>query len=910
MMRRVADHMVAISFSSALLLLLLIGGLSYVSTTRLLNDAASVTHTHNVIEHIATLRIELAEAETAHRSYLLTGEEFHLQPYEMTRAQIRQLVGELRTLTADNVQQHARLTSLETLIDRRFVIFDATVTVRREQGLNAVAAVVGTNQGYQTTSTIRSTLGAMEEEERTLLAQRAALSAQAANNTLAIIGLSSLLAIGIVAIASLVTTQANRARTQALAALCIANDELETQVQERTAELLATNQTLQAEVVERERVEQELRESEASFRLLFANNPHPMVVFDRETFIFLEVNDAARHKYGYTRTEFLQLSLMDIRPPEDVPHALRHIQQEAGKPIYAGEWRHLTRDGRVIDVSVLGHDLTFYGRPARLAIAHDITERKRVERERDQAEAALREREASFRLLFANNPLPMVVTDAETLAFLEVNTAAIEKYGYTRDEFLQMWLPDLRPPEDKPRLLSQVSQASGKQILAVEGQHLTKTGRIIDVEIVVHSIEFYGRSARLGVAHDITERKRVEAELAAERANMEQTIIKRTHELRRERDHTRAILEALSEAVLVADQQGTIQYLNPAATRLMGLHPDQAIGQHWWPWQYANQQETLAQMQAAVCAGCTWQGELINLRNDGTSYDAAITIAPLFEPEQPEQPTGFVSVQRDISLVKAAERLKDQFVSNVSHELRSPISLITLLVGSLEMLYARLDDAKRLAIIRDIRQHTRVLSDLIGDVLEISRIDSGRIATEQQAVNLALLMHEEVERMLPLALKKTQQLTIQGSDELPVVGHEGQLRQVIRNLLNNAIKYTQDGGHITCRYRTIELPGTGLATTDAKLVPEQWPGMHNLPPGCWAALAIADTGIGIAPNDLMHIFERFYRAQSQGDIPGTGLGLSIAWELVKRHGGYLEVSSTPGGGSCFAIYIPLQEDIS
>ena len=243
-----------------------------------------------------------------------------------------------------------------------------------------------------------------------------------------------------------------------------------------------------------------------------------------------------------------------------------------------------------------------------------------------------------------------------------------------------------------------------------------------------------------------------------------------------------------------------------------------------------------------------------------------------------------------------AARLKDRFVSNVSHELRTPLSVITLLSGNLDMLYERLDDGKRRKMVQDIREYGRVLNDLIDNVLEISRIDSQRVSHEVRRVDLGHLAHQEAEKQLPLAQKKSQTLHVTGEENLCVQGNDSQLRQVISNLLNNAIKYTPVGGKITCEYR--------VHAGNGNLVGE-WPGTEGLSPDRWAALRVADTGIGISQQDLPHLFERFYRVEAQGNVPGVGLGLSIAKELVGLHNGQIAVASRLGEGTVFAIYLRL-----
>ncbi len=374
----------------------------------------------------------------------------------------------------------------------------------------------------------------------------------------------------------------------------------------------------------------------------------------------------------------------------------------------------------------------------------------------------------------------------------------------------------------------------------------------------------------------------------------------RALELQTERDRTRSILEALGEAVVVTDLEGTIQYVNPAIVALTGFASEELLGQSWCLWQSDRYPaDFYAQMEETVRTGQTWRGEVTNKRKDGTLYDAMLTVAPLFDPHDPNQPVGFVSVQRDITPLKEAERLKDRFVSNVSHELRTPLSVITLVADNLDTLHQRLDDDIRRQMIQDIQKHAQALNDLIDGVLEVSRLDSGRVSVERERLNLVQLSREEVAKQLPLAQKKSQNLCATGVEQLVVWGNDVQLRQVIRNLVNNAIKYTPEGGQITCE--CLVRGGDAISET-------AWPGSADLPPGRWAALRVVDNSTGISREDLPHLFERFYRVKAQGNIRGAGLGLSIARELIELHSGHIAVASTWGEGSVFAIYLPLLEE--
>ncbi len=402
---------------------------------------------------------------------------------------------------------------------------------------------------------------------------------------------------------------------------------------------------------------------------------------------------------------------------------------------------------------------------------------------------------------------------------------------------------------------------------------------------------------------------RLHEQLRQYAGGLAETVSQRTRELKAERDRTQAILESLGEAVIVSDVSGAVLYTNPAVAELTGFRSEETLGQNWWALQGDGHSSAVyAQAQAALGERKTWRGETTSRRKDGTLYDAEVTVAPLFSPEDSSRLIGSVWVQRDISPLKEAERIKDQFVSNVSHELRTPLSVLTLSVGNLDRLYARLDDDKRRGMVRSIRERVALLNDLVEDVLEVSRIDSGSMSAERQEVDLALLVREEADKQRPLARARRQVLRVIGLEELIVRGDEGQLRQVIRNLVDNGIKFTPEEGQITCECRL----QVGLPLLAG---PGAW--ITGLPPAAqdkglalrrWAVLRVLDTGIGIEQKDILHLCERFFRVKTQGNIPGTGLGLSIARELVELNGGRIAVASVPGEGSAFSVFLPLEED--
>src|SRR5450755_473729 len=167
---------------------------------------------------------------------------------------------------------------------------------------------------------------------------------------------------------------------------------------------------------------------EARFRLLFEANPLPMWVYDCETLRFLEVNDAAVTRYGYSQDEFLAMRITDIRPPEDVGLLLQNLATERPRLEQSGPWRHRLKDTRIIDVEIASHLLNWNGRRASFVVAQDITERRR-------SAECLSESEERFRTAFEHAPFGMCLTNLEG-RFLQVNGALSQMLGYSKQELL------------------------------------------------------------------------------------------------------------------------------------------------------------------------------------------------------------------------------------------------------------------------------------------------------------------------------------------------------------------------------------------------------------------------------------------------------------------------------------------
>ncbi|NPV07610.1 MAG: PAS domain S-box protein [Anaerolineae bacterium] len=365
--------------------------------------------------------------------------------------------------------------------------------------------------------------------------------------------------------------------------------------------------------------------------------------------------------------------------------------------------------------------------------------------------------------------------------------------------------------------------------------------------------------------YDITHRKLVEESLVASRRLFER------------------MFHSMRDAVFVVDADMTIQQCNPAASEIFGYTEVEMVGQsttilHGSP-------ETHESFNAALVSGLREKGflflsELPMRRKSGEVFPTDLTVVPL--EQEVGEGTGYVAVVRDVSDRVALDQMKSSFVANVSHELRSPLSSI---MGYAEVLLdsdpAELTPTQRefLQVIYDSSQRLKWLVD---DILDVSRIEADQFRLELAEVEPDVLVERTIEVLRPKAEEAGLALHSVIAAALPRVRADARrLQQVLENLVNNAIQFTPAGG-------TVQV---SLRAEDAG----------------YLVLEVVDTGVGIPPEDLPIIFERFRRGRNanQASAGGTGLGLYIVRSIVAAHGGRVEVESEVGRGSTFRAYFPL-----
>jgi PAS domain S-box-containing protein len=331
-----------------------------------------------------------------------------------------------------------------------------------------------------------------------------------------------------------------------------------------------------------------------------------------------------------------------------------------------------------------------------------------------------------------------------------------------------------------------------------------------------------------------------------------------------------AIVASSDDAIISKDLNGIIQTWNRGAERIFGYTAEEAIGRPITiiiPADRLHEEDTvLSQVRAGLIVD---HFETVRRRKDGTPVDISLTVSPVHEGERI---VGASKIARDITEqrrlreeIENANRLKDEFLAILSHELRTPLNAV---VGYTSMLRKELmDEQQRARALDVIYRNAEALTRLVGDLLDTSRIITGHIRLEVRPFDLSALIVEAVENIRPSADAKGIALTETVPKAVAIYGDRDRLRQVMWNLLTNAVKFTPSGGRIA-----VEL---SCDVDDMTRV------------------SVRDTGIGVPPDALPHLFERFWQAESgkSRDHGGLGLGLALSRNFVELHGGRIGAKS-------------------
>ncbi|MDM8530533.1 response regulator [Anaerolineales bacterium HSG25] len=361
---------------------------------------------------------------------------------------------------------------------------------------------------------------------------------------------------------------------------------------------------------------------------------------------------------------------------------------------------------------------------------------------------------------------------------------------------------------------------------------------------------------------------------------LEQMVQARTRELEREKEKSETILVSIADGLLVTDPDGRILRANPAMETLLDSELSELTGvsvEH--PnfssplWKFVREISKMSEDHYTAAVDVT------SPKNEKKILSFQASAAKMWDQAQKAN-LGTVIALRDVTALQEVDRMKANFMTGITHELKTPLAMITLHLGALIKYNDRLDEETKMDRLHRIDRATRLLGRLVDSILELSKIDSGMMQFKFESVNMVEIVTQVVQVLRPLAAKKPLELEFATNEKSVVVSADhDQLERVIMNLTENAIKYTLEGSV------------------------KVFLGKEN----DHAIFSVTDTGIGLTEEEIERLFERFYRADNQRNILGTGLGLSIAEEIIKEHKGEIKVTSVYGEGSTFTVTMPLQQ---
>ena len=740
--------------------------------------------------------------------------------------------------------------------------------------------------------------------------------------------------------------------------------QLEELVKQRTLELQERNAELLKEIAERRRAEKAIRDSEERFRILVDLAPDIIYRIKEDGTIDF-ISTAVQH-LGYHPEKLIGMPFEEIVHPAD-RQKVRDILVEkriGGRRAKNIEVRLVNGDQEdqdymlshsFVELSARGYwdvadsDIT---RPDKhflytLGIAHDVTARKR-------AEEALQESAIRAHLL------KEVASAANAAATpddaLRVAIEGIARYigwpvGHVYrvdDENPEVPIPtDIWYFEDESRyrLFRESTAKTGfTPGVGMIGRVLVskKTLWIEDVTVypdflrtkLANNIGIHGAfgfpvivGGKVNAILEFFSQKEEKSspslmDLMDEIATQLGIVIERKQAEDELKKLSRAV-EQSPATVVITDVKGKIQYVNPKFAELTGYSSAEAIGKNPRILNSGIQPKSIyKELWKTILSGQNWYGTFCNRKKDGEIYWERASISPV--RNEHGEIKNFVAVKEDITkllqyedeLKKATEiaenanRAKSDFLANMSHELRTPLNAI---IGFSEVLKEQFFGPlikKQVEYVDDILESGKHLLSLINDILDLSKVEAGKMELELSRVNISDLINNSLIMIKEKAMK--HHITLNNDirhevEDLEIMADARKLKQVLFNLLSNAAKFTPDGGVIRLAAKLAH--GYPIMDHDKKEVTSGLSAMNDAFNLDFLEISVEDTGIGIIPEHQENIFEPFYQVKGfkQDKTPGTGLGLPLSKDLVELHGGTIWVESAgEGKGSKFSFKIPIQ----
>ncbi len=649
------------------------------------------------------------------------------------------------------------------------------------------------------------------------------------------------------------------------------NEGLENKVIERTSQLQDMNSILEEEIIEKIRAENELNKARLFTDALFNSAPGMIYLYDDKSKL-VRWNKQHEEMTGYTTKELDHMNLLnwfvgDEKSQTAVIEGINRVNQSG---FGDAEAVIQTKDGTKIPMHFTASSVAIDGRQYFAGIGIDITERN-----------LLNDRLRKYQVLAEKTNDAMMFIDKEG-NILEVNEAAVRIYGYTYKEFLSMTIFDLRHTSKSSIIIDQMELADREGII-FETVHYLKDGTFINVEVSSQGTYLENKRVLLSIVRDITQRKLTEVKL------------------KESEEKFKEIAENLGEVIWVR-QDGQLVYVSPAYEKIWGRtsqnlydDPDSFIESI-----HPEDRERIMQtyLDENDISNGRFDEQYRIIRTDGAIRWIWSRKYPIFD--QNGNVIRLLGISDDITKIKETEeslilametaetanKAKSQFLANMSHEIRTPMNGVMGMLQLLQMTELTKEQANYIKI---SMTSSDALLKVINDILDYSKIEAGKMELEKNAFCLYEFIEDLSILFKPSTQNKRLILDMEIEDDVPeiVIGDSFRLRQILSNLIGNAIKFTNEGRiDITIRY--VEK----LEAQKMKL-----------------EFKVKDTGVGIREERIYEIFQSFNQADcsTTRQYGGTGLGLTICKGIVEKMKGEIWAESKEGEGSSFYFTCVLGE---
>ncbi len=616
--------------------------------------------------------------------------------------------------------------------------------------------------------------------------------------------------------------------------------------------------------IDRKRSHDELKKSEQRFRQLFEQSNDAIIIYDTKGRV-INCNKRATKMLGFSKKPMLQLNISQLFTDHNGTDPEMVLQAMLKQSRFLIESRMQRADGSVLDVEISSRLVEEeHGRVVQQVI-RDISSRKEMEQRLEKSRQ-------QYIQLFNASVDAIVRYDAKgRVEYL--NPAFTKMFGWTFEELKGKRIDFVPPEEEENTWLILKKIRRGEKVANFPTRRFTKDGRILDVALSVSSI-FDDKGNNIGnvvIIRDETQRRKMEEELEKSRQQYIQLI------------------DASADAIVRYDAKGCVEYINPAFTKMFGWTFEELKGKRIDFVPPEAVKETLAAIEKMKKGEQLTNFPTRRFTKDGRILDVALSVSSIID-ENGEN-IGNVVIIRDETerrkMEKALEeakrraeeanRSKSEFLANMSHEIRTPMNAIMGMAGLLMDTELNAEQREFLAI---IRQSTDALLSIINDILDFSKIEAGKLELEMLDFDLREALDEIISLTAIFAKEKGLELCYQIDHHVPalLIGDPGRLRQIILNLVNNAIKFTSQG-EVFLKV-TVEDDGPDQAVLK---------------------FAVRDTGIGISKEDIGKLFTSFHQvdASTTRKFGGTGLGLAISKHLTELMDGQIGVESQVGKGSTF-----------